>query len=139
MKRRYIAAGAASILFALFVPLFAFASFADSAESARVSTANLSQQQLDGINKKVFSDAFLVAKIIGYDKAEFDQLKAEVQSLRAENAQLRSQGAGSSIATSEYPSSLEGRVARLESAMLTVQKSLAALLNIFTEVLAAMR
>jgi outer membrane murein-binding lipoprotein Lpp len=39
----------------------------------------------------VFTDAWITAKIIDYDRSEIDQLKADVQELKAENTQLRNQ------------------------------------------------
>jgi hypothetical protein len=74
----------------LLTPTAAFASFYDSAAQGRSQVDQLTQQQLDGLNGKVFSDAFITAKIIGCNPTEIDQLKSGVQQLRQENTQLRS-------------------------------------------------
>lgn len=64
-------------------------SFAQSVETGRQRANALTQQPLDSTNAKVFADAFLTAKIIGYDRAEIDQLKADMQEFRRENATSR--------------------------------------------------
>jgi hypothetical protein len=75
---------------ALLTPSLTFADFNTNAAQARVQVSQLTQQQLDGLNGKNFSDAFLTAKIIGYSPSDIDQSKADVQQLRQETAELRS-------------------------------------------------
>lgn len=126
----------------LFNPLIASASFADSAALAKQRTDALTPQQLDGINIKVFSDAFLTAKIIGYDRDEIDQLKADVQELKDENAQLRAMVAGntgSAAATDADIPSLDARVTKLEGMFAGLQDSLVLVVNMLTEVLNKLR
>ena len=135
---RVIAGLAVAVLFA---PLVASASFADSAALAKQRTDQLTQQQLDATNAKLFSDAFLTAKIIGYDRAEIDQLKADVQALKDENAELRAMSVGSSgnIGTAEFTDadlpSLDARVTKLEGMFAGLQNSLVLLINMVSEVL----
>ena len=81
----------AAIGFSLLLPSFVFADFDSAAAKARSQVAALSQQQLDGLNARVFTDAFIAAKIVGYDPSEIAQLRTEVSQLRAENAEFRSQ------------------------------------------------
>jgi hypothetical protein len=90
MKKSISRLVAAISLFAL-VPTFAFADFNSAATQAKTQVAALSQQQLDGLNPRVFTDAYIAAKIVGYDPTELAQLRTDVNQLRAENAELRSQ------------------------------------------------
>lgn len=49
----------------LLIPFPASAFYVDSQQAARAQVANLTQQQLDSLNTRVFSDAFLAAKVTG--------------------------------------------------------------------------
>jgi hypothetical protein len=122
----------------LLAPSLAFASFASSADTARQQVSQLTQQQLDNLNERTFSDAFLTAKIIGYDRSDIDQLKADVAALKQENAQLRAQlstGTTVSATTDADTASLEARVTKLEGMFKGLQDSLVLLLNMISGVL----
>jgi hypothetical protein len=67
------------LILGLLAPTASYAAFNDSTDRARVEVSQLSQQQLDSLNTRVFTDAFLTAKIIGYEPSEIDQLKADIQ------------------------------------------------------------
>ena len=98
----------------LLAPAAAFASFDQAKQGGQTQVQALTPQQLDSLNTRVFSDAFLAAKIVGFDRAEIDQLTADMQALKQENAQLRaalSSRPVAQVATSPAPG-LEGRVAK---------------------------
>lgn len=126
----------------LCLPAISLAAFADSVEIGRNKTAELTQQQLDSLNGKVFSDAFLTAKIIGYNPSEIAVMRAENAALRQEIAQLRALVAGnvgSAAFTDADVPSLEARVAKLENMFAGLQESLVLLLNMVSEVLVKLR
>jgi hypothetical protein len=70
-------------------PVVALADFTDVAQRAQAQANSLSREQLDNLNTRVVNDAFVTARIIGYDPAEIKALRAEVAQLRQENADLR--------------------------------------------------
>ena len=78
----------------LLAPATTFASLDDASAYGRAKADNLSREELANLNTKVFSEAWLTARIIGYDRSELDQLKAEVRQLREENTQLRARVEG---------------------------------------------
>ena len=121
-------------------PAAAFADFTASAQTGRAQAASLSQQQLYSLNGRVFSDAFITAKIIGYDPAEIDQLKADVAELKQENAQLRAQITNQPTAPGTAPSSdLDARVAALELSFAKLQGTLGLVVNMLTALLAKLQ
>jgi hypothetical protein len=99
--------GIAALLFAalLLAPLSA----------SRSQAASLSQQHLDRLNRRVFTDAWVTAKIIGHDRSEIEQLKADVRVLKDENAQLRVQLIQPRTVSATASSGLESRIAALEA------------------------
>ena len=136
MKLRALAALLAALLLA---PSLASAAFYDSASQAQSQVNALSQQQLDSLNGKVFTDAWITAKVIGYDRSDIDQLKADVQQLKAENAQLRAQ-LGSRPATVPAPvSSDDARITALEVRFASLQDTLGTVVKLLTMVLAKMQ
>lgn len=122
-------------------PVTAFASaFDDKNELARTYVDNLSQEQLDAIAGSHFRDAHRAALMIGFDRAEIDQLKRDVQALRQENANLRAQlNAAPANTALAAPASLEARVSKLEHMFAGLQNSLVHLLNIVSEALTVLR
>jgi hypothetical protein len=70
----------------LAVPTIAFADFADKIDRGRAQASGMTTQQLDALNTKVFSDAFIAAKIIGYDPAAIEQLRSEVRQQEQKSA-----------------------------------------------------
>jgi hypothetical protein len=122
-------------IISLAAPSFASAAFADASAVAKAQVASLSQQQLDSLNTKVFSDAHLAAKIIGFERSEIDQIKSELQALRNENAQLRAQLSGQAIGAAS-PSSIEARVSALESSFTSLQGTLMTVVQMLTSLLA---
>ena len=121
----------ASVL-ALAAPSLASAAFVDASAAAKAQVFSLSQQQLESLNTKGFTDAHLAGKIIGFDRNEIDQLKADIQSLRNENAQLRTQGQSNGTTPS---STLEGRVAALEMSFSSLQATLGAVVTMLKALL----
>jgi hypothetical protein len=97
----------------------------------------MSQQQLDALNYRDFTDAFIAAKIVGFDRAEIDQLKADMRALKEENAQLRIQFSSRPAASVAAPaiSGLEGRVAALEASFASLQSTLGTVVSMLTLVL----
>jgi len=89
MNTRFVAWLTSAIL--LLLPTLAFASFTATAQRAQAQANSLTAEQLDNLNTRVVNDAFVTAKIIGYDPSEIRQLRADVAQLRRENAQLRAQ------------------------------------------------
>lgn len=59
----------ALLLALLLIPFPATAAFIDSQHAGKAQVQTLTSQQLDSLNTRVFSDAFLAAKIVGYDRA----------------------------------------------------------------------
>src|SRR5882762_2214072 len=88
MKRTISGILAAVVLSA---PTLAFASFSESVSVGQAQVNGLSGPQIDALNSRVFSDAFLTAKIIGYDPATIQELKNDIRQLQDDNAQLRAQ------------------------------------------------
>jgi hypothetical protein len=136
MNTRAIAALSLAIF--LSTPALALASFNDSVQRGQGQVASLTQEQLDSLNTKVFADAYLTAKIIGYDPAEIKQLKADVQLLRQENALLRAQlqaspAAGTAVVSSV---SLETRVTKLETSFASLNDTLLLVVNMLRTLLA---
>jgi len=121
MRIRTVIVSAAALC--LIAPSFAAAAFVDASAAAKAQVSALSQQQLDSLNTKVFSDAHLTAKTIGFDRSDIDQIKAELQALRSENAQFRAQATGQSVGASPA-SSLEARVSVLEGSFSALQGTL---------------
>ena len=80
---------AVALVAPLLAPATTFASLDDASAYGRAKADNLSQEELANLNTKVFSEAWLTARIIGYDKTEIDQMKAEVRQLKEENTRLR--------------------------------------------------
>lgn len=119
-------------ILSLIAPSFASATFVDASAAAKAQVSGLSHQQLDSLNTKVFTDAHLAGKIIGFDRSEIDQLKADIRSLQMENAQLR----GQSIQTAAPASSLEARVAALENSFSSLQTTLMTVVQMLTSLLA---
>ncbi len=85
---------AVALVAPLLAPATTFASLDDASAYGRAKADNLSREELANLNTKVFSEAWLTARIIGYDRSELDQLKAEVRQLREENTQLRARVEG---------------------------------------------
>ena len=121
----------------LAIPHPASAAFIDSQQAGKTQVQTLSTQQLDSLNSRVFSDAFLAAKIVGFDRSEIDQLKADVAALKAENAYLKSQRATqpTTIMQTTVAPGLEGRVARLEAALTGLQNTLQLVVGMLTSLL----
>jgi hypothetical protein len=121
----------------LTAPLFAFADFNSSVQVGKQQAASLSQQQLDSINARTFSDAFVTAKIIGFDRSEIDQLKADVRDLKEQNARLQAQLNSRPTATvSAAPSSaLIDRVTALETKMTSLQGTLGTIVTMLSSLL----
>lgn len=121
----------------LLVPQFAFAAFYDSASQAQQQVDSLTQQQLDSLNNRVFSDAFIIAKIIGFDRSEIDQLKADVRTLKEENARLRAQLALPVSLPVGAPSlsANDSRIADLEAKFESLHETLANVVALLTVVL----
>ena len=134
MNTRYIAALASAVL--LLSPTFAFASFSDAAQRGQAQAASLTSDQLDNLNTRVVNDAFLTAKIIGYDPTEIQQLKADVAALKQENAQLRAQLQSAPATASSVPASLDARVTKLETAVDGLNSTLMLVVKMLTQVLA---
>jgi hypothetical protein len=134
MNTRYIAGLTSAIL--LLSPTFAFASFTDAAQRGQAQANSLTSEQLDNLNTRVVNDAFLTAKIIGYDPSEMQQLKADVASLKQENAQLRAQLQSVPATASAVPASLDARVTRLETAIGGLNSTLMLVVKMLTAVLA---
>jgi hypothetical protein len=122
----------------LIAPSFTAAAFVDASAAAKAQVSGLSQQQLDSLNTKVFSDAHLTAKIIGFDRSEIDQIKAELQALRSENAQLRAQASWQSVGAPPA-SSLEARVSALEGSFSALQGTLVTVVQMLTSLLAKLQ
>ncbi len=117
----------------LLTPAAAFAStFQEGVIIGRTVTAKATQQQLDSLNAGVFSDAFMTAKIIGYDRSEIDQMKADIQQLKQENAQLRAQLTQGTGTPTPFAPSLEGRVAKLEASFSSLQGTLSLIVTMLT-------
>jgi ABC-type phosphate transport system auxiliary subunit len=128
---KYIAPAVLAAL--LFAPVFASASFEARAEYSRANVNSLSTQEIANLNTKVFSDAFLAARIVGFDRAEIDAIKAELQALRTENAQLRSQlSVGSPAPVTQPSSNLDARVTSLERSMNGLQSTLGQVVTMLT-------
>jgi hypothetical protein len=123
----------------LAAPSFAAAAFMDASAAAKAQVSTLSQQQLDSLNTKVFTDAHLAGKIIGFDRNEIDQIKAELQALRMENAQLRAQSAGQPVGSAAPASSLEARVSALESSFTGLQSTLVTVVQMLTSLLSKLQ
>jgi hypothetical protein len=123
----------------LLAPSFAAAAFVDASQAAKAQVSTLSQQQLDSLNTKVFTDAHLAGKIIGFDRNEIDQIKAELQALRMENAQLRAQSAGQPVGSAAPASSLEARVSALESSFTGLQSTLVTVVQMLTSLLSKLQ
>lgn len=125
---------AASLLLA---PAFAHASFNDAAANARQQVNSLSQQQLDSLNARLFTDAFIAAKIVGFDRSEIDQLKADMRALKEENAQLRAQLSSRPAAPVGFAPSdnQNSRIAALEAKFEALQSTLAQVVTMLTLVL----
>jgi hypothetical protein len=123
----------------LLAPAAAFADFNASVETGRAQAASLSQQQLDSLNSRVFSDAFITAKVIGYDPSDIAQLKADVAELKQENEQLRAQISNQPAATGAAPSSVDARVTALEISFAKLQGTLGLVVNMLTALLAKMQ
>ncbi len=135
--QRTLAAGILAAL--LLAPASAFADFSASVDTGRTQAAGLSQQQLDSLNSRVFSDAFITAKIIGYDPSDLAQLKADVAALKQENAQLRAQISNQPAAAGAVSSSLDARVAALETSFAKLQGTLGLVVNMLTALLAKLK
>src|SRR4051794_18098518 len=105
------------VVASLLAPCFASADFNSSSAQARTQVGSLSTQQLDGLNQKVFTDAFTAARIVGYDRSEIDQLKSDVQELKQENAQLRAQ-------LTLIPAGNDARISSLETRFASLQEML---------------
>ncbi|MEK7994678.1 MAG: hypothetical protein AAB403_12810 [Planctomycetota bacterium] len=110
MNKRYVVGLISAVLLA--APALAAADFNDTAQRARAQANSLTAEQLDNLNTRVVNDAYVTARIIGYDPAEIKALQAEVAQLRLENAQLRA-----APGATQTDASLEGRVAALEVAL----------------------
>jgi hypothetical protein len=135
MNTSFVAGLTSAIL--MLLPTLAFASFTDTAQRAQAQANSLSADQLDDLNTRVVNDAFVTAKIIGYDPAEIKQLRADVAQLRQENAQLRAQIQGApAVTASVIPVSLETRVTKLEAAFENLQRTLKLVINMLTALLA---
>lgn len=132
---RIRAAFGSLIALALLAPTFALAAFVDASAAAKAQVASLSQQQLDSFNTKVFTDAHLAGKIIGFDRSEIDQIKAQLHALQLENAQLRAQINGQPVAAVTAPTSLEARVATLEKSLGGLQSTLMTVVQMLTSLL----
>jgi len=117
----------------LLAPGFASASFSDSSAQARSQVNSLSQQQLDSLNTRVFTDAFIAAKIVGFDRSEIDQLKADVRALKDENAQLKAQLSSRPVSVGYAPADTQGdRIAALEAKFDALQGTLGQVVTMLT-------
>lgn len=85
----------------------------------------------------MFSDAFLTAKIIGYDPTQIKALRSEVQELKQANAQLRAmiQTAPITVTAQPVPFTLEARVAKLETSFAGLQNTLTLVVQMLTTLL----
>jgi hypothetical protein len=136
MKRIISALLAASLLFA---PVVASASFSQSVDIGRSQASALSQQQLDSLNSRVFTDAFIAAKIIGFDRTEIDQLTADVRTLKQENAQLKAQLSNRTVSVGSPATDLSGRVSALEDQFNSLQGTLGSIITMLTLVLSKLQ
>lgn len=124
----------------LFTPAFAQASFSTAADSARSQVNSLSQQQLDSLNSRVFTDAFIAAKIVGFDRSEIEQLKADMRALKEENAQLRAQLASRPAAVGYAPADNQtDRITALEAKFDTLQGTLGQVVTMLTFLLSKLQ
>lgn len=143
MNTRYVA-GLISVIL-LLSPALAFADFSDQAARAQAQAAALTSDQLNNIDSKAFRDAYLTAKIIGYDPAEIKQLKADVAQLKQENAQLRALVQAAPAQTAPVASapvadmSLDSRVTKLEGQFDGLNNTLSLVVQMLTQILAKMR
>ena len=133
MNTRHVAALTLAVL--LLSPTLAFASFTDTAQRAQSQANSLTAEQLDNLNTRVINDAFVTAKIIGYDPSEIQQLRADVSQLRQENAQLRALVQAAPV-TASAPSTLEARVSALEISFTSLQGTLKLVVTMLTALLA---
>lgn len=133
MKITVVALIGAALFFA---PGLASASFNDASTQARSQVNSLSQQQLDSLNARVFTDAYIAAKIVGFDRTEIDQLKADMRVLKEENAQLRTQLGSRPAAVGFAPTDNQGdRVAALEAKFDALQSTLGSVVGMLTLIL----
>lgn len=133
MKHTMVALLAAALLFA---PGLASASFNDASTQARRQVNGLSQQQLDSLNARDFTDAYIAAKIVGFDRTEIDQLKADMRALKEENAQLRAQLGSRSAAVAFAPTDNQSdRIAALEGKFDALQSTLGSVVGMLTLIL----
>lgn len=135
MKSNLVRAAAVTGIVLLLSTSFAFADTSyEKSALAKQQVAAQSEESLSTLSMKVFVDAHTTARIIGYDRAEIDQLKRDVQELRNENAQLRGQ-AGSTSASPD----IEARVAALEASFASLQSTLGTIVNMLTLLLSRMQ
>jgi hypothetical protein len=125
----------------LSAPMLAFASFNESVSVGQAQVNSLTSPQLDGLNAHVFSDAFLTAKILGYDPATIQEMKNDIRQLQDDNAQLRAQlnaRSSSPVAAAPLNTSLDARVSALESKMSGLDDTLRVVVTLLTSLLAKM-
>jgi hypothetical protein len=84
MNKRHMAGLISAVLVAS--PALAFPHFNDTAQRAQAQANSLATEQLDNPNTRVVNDAYVTARIIGFDSAELAQLNADVAALEQENA-----------------------------------------------------
>jgi hypothetical protein len=141
MKRIFwglVAAAVLGLAVIFLAPHVASASLTDSLDAARKSVDNASTADLENLNRSVYSEAFLTARLIGFDPEEMEQLRDDVRELKKENAQLRAAMSGSrgaAVSVDADTASLEARVSKLESMFAGLQDSLVSLINMVSAVL----
>lgn len=109
--------------------------FQQNIQSAQSRVAAETDSQLSNLGTSVYTDAFVTARIIGYDPNEIDQMKADIQQLKDENAQLQTELAARPTVSAGSDASLEPRVAALEARMSGLQSTLASIVAMLTQVL----
>ncbi|MEK7994729.1 MAG: hypothetical protein AAB403_13070 [Planctomycetota bacterium] len=135
MNKRYVAGLISAVLLAS--PAVALADFNGTAQRAQAQAASLTTEQLDNLNTRVVNDAYVTARIIGYDPSEIRQLRADVAALKQENAQLRAQVRSAPSASAAAPD-IEARVSRLEASMESLNNTLMLVVKMLTTLLAKM-
>jgi archaellum component FlaC len=126
-------------LIAVVLVLLPVSALAASSEDIEAARDRASSADLGSVNRSIISEAFLTAKIIGFDPEEVDRLKDDIRDLKQENEELRDMlaggRAGASLNDDGTSSSLEDRISKLERMFAGLQDSLVLLLNMVSTVL----
>jgi len=125
----------------LSAPTLAFASFGEDVSVGQAHVNNFTSQQLDNLSPSTFYDAFITAKIIGYDPATIQELKNDIKQLKDDNAQLHAQldaRTSSPAAAAPTNTNLEARVSTLETKFSGLDDTLHVIISLLTTLLAKM-